>query len=173
MNNTFVVIMVGMAIASAMILIYFLYFFGTRRHINKMTVRIMELTADYFNFTGADVRLRCIPAEKKNHYILLIQSQPLKRFRFSNILEHNLAQDIFNKTGCVVDKIYWRFPVEVRKDAIVPEGYEYENLNDAYFKDEESNAQHDTKDSDEDWKFNGAGTEYVVTETTWEDFKSN
>ncbi|MSP86470.1 MAG: hypothetical protein EXR38_04180 [Methylotenera sp.] len=50
-----------------------------------------------------------------------IQSTPLKRFRFSNILENNLIAHIFRITGSQVEKIYWRFPVTPPNDPMFSE----------------------------------------------------
>jgi hypothetical protein len=156
---------------NVVLFLYATYFFWRKMHLQRSISAITKLSADYFNFTGADVKFRCIPIEKKDHFILLIQSKPLKRFRFSNILEQNLILHIQNKTGYIVDQIYWRFPVEIRKDVIVPEGHGDERVDDNYFEGKE-NSHHD--DNAADWESSAANSsEYVVTELTWEEFGGN
>jgi len=48
--------------------------------------------------------------EGMKRFVTLIESQPLKRFRYSNVLENNLIAHIYQKTGNTVEKIFWRFP---------------------------------------------------------------
>ncbi|MEY3743746.1 MAG: hypothetical protein RLZZ541_801, partial [Pseudomonadota bacterium] len=81
-----------------------------------------------------------------------IESAPLKRFRFSNILESNLISHIFRITGSKVEKIYWRFPVTPQ--------------NEAMFTDENSKVENDDPYLTE---MRAAAVEgYTVSEVSWE-----
>ena len=83
--------------------------------------KIIDFVTEYFLNTGVEVLVSCSqdPISKQTH--VQIESAPLKRFRFSNILESNLIGHIARITGEKVDKIYWRFPVPPQNDAMFTE----------------------------------------------------
>ncbi|OYZ38893.1 MAG: hypothetical protein B7Y16_10155, partial [Methylotenera sp. 24-45-7] len=114
---------------------------------------------DYFTHTGAEVRVSCYQLEGLRRFVTLIESQPLKRFRYSNVLENNLIAHIFQKTGNTVEKIYWRFPVVMHRDAMLEEAKAEVETDDAYFLD----VQNAT---------NGSPT-YKVSEASWDEFKGS
>ena len=141
------------------LLSYVLYLIRKKRELQKATQKITEFITDYFTHTGADVRVSCYQIEGLRRFVTLIESQPLKRFRYSNVLENNLIAHIFQKTGNTVEKIYWRFPVVMHKDAIMEEAKPEVENEDAYFLDVDS-----------------ASTEsatYKVSEASWDEFKSS
>lgn len=142
---------------------YILYLNHKKRKIAKSVQHITDFITEYFMHTGAEVQVTCFKLESDKHFVTLIQSKPLKRFRFSNILESNLIAHIYEKTGNVVEKIYWRFPVEIRDEAIVTEAHNTGSAivesDDMYFVDVQAVAE-----------ANGNGA-YKVSEATWDEFK--
>jgi len=139
------------------LLSYVLYLFHKKRQLEKATLNITEFITDYFTHTGADVRVSCYQLEGDRRFVTLIESQPLKRFRYSNVLENNLIAHIFQKTGNTVEKIYWRFPVMMHKDSIIAEAKTEVESDDAYFMDVQSATT-------------GLPT-YKVSEASWDEFK--
>ena len=61
--------------------------------------KIIDFVTEYFLNTGVEVLVSCSqdPISKQTH--VQIESAPLKRFRFSNILESNLIGHIARITG--------------------------------------------------------------------------
>ncbi|HQS37571.1 MAG: hypothetical protein B7X73_04385 [Methylophilales bacterium 39-45-7] len=141
------------------LLSYVLYLFHKKRELAKATQTITEFITDYFTHTGAEVRVSCYQLEGLRRFVTLIESQPLKRFRYSNVLENNLIAHIFQKTGNTVEKIYWRFPVVMHRDAMLEEAKAEVETDDAYFLD----VQNAT---------NGSPT-YKVSEASWDEFKGS
>lgn len=146
------------AIDLIVLLSYILYLFHKKRELEKSIQNITDFISDYFTHTGAEVRVTCFKLEGFKRFVVLIESQPLKRFRYSNVLENNLIAHIFQKTGNTVEKIYWRFPVTLHKDAIAMEVPSDTSSDDAYFVDIQA-----TDD---------AAATYKVSEASWDEFKS-
>jgi hypothetical protein len=146
------------AIDIIVLLIYILYIFHKNRELEKSIKNITDFITEYFTHTGADVRVTCFKLDGYKRFVTLIESQPLKRFRYSNVLENNLISHIFQKTGNTVEKIYWRFPVEVHREEIVAEASGEAISDDSYFVD-----IHAATD---------AGSTYKVSEASWDEFKS-
>lgn len=140
------------------LLSYILYIFHKNRVLEKSIRNITEFITEYFTHTGADVRVTCFKLDGYKRFVTLIESQPLKRFRYSNVLENNLISHIYQKTGNTVEKIYWRFPVEIHKDEIVAEARNEAIGDDSYFVDIEATTD--------------ASATYKVSEASWDEFKS-
>jgi len=146
------------AIDIMVLLIYILYIFHKNRELEKSIQNITDFITEYFTHTGADVRVTCFKLDGYKRFVTLIESQPLKRFRYSNVLENNLISHIFQKTGNTVEKIYWRFPVEIHKEELAAETQNEAITDDSYFVDIQAKAD--------------AGATYKVSEASWDEFKS-
>jgi len=146
------------AIDIIVLLLYILYIFQKNRALEKSIKNITDFISEYFTHTGADVRVTCFKLDGYKRFVTLIESQPLKRFRYSNVLENNLISHIYQKTGNTVEKIYWRFPVEIHKDEVLAEAHAEAIGDDSYFVDIQAAAD--------------AGTTYKVSEASWDEFKS-
>lgn len=138
---------------------YILYIFHRKRQLNKARDAITDFIAGYFNGSGAETRVTCFKLDDNNHFVTLIESEPLKRFRYSIILENNLISHIFKTTGIVVEKIYWRFPIKPSPKIIAT--LDGDNLadDDAYFSDVHAWAK-------------GQG-EYQVSEVPWDQYENS
>jgi hypothetical protein len=83
---------------------------GQRRaHANAGLVA--AAVADYFAHSGVRVGAQCLPIEGR--YLVLVESEPLKRFRYSHIVEASLIAHVEKTLGLQVDRVFWRFPLPV------------------------------------------------------------
>lgn len=136
------------------LLSYVLWVFQRNRKKEKAIKTISDFIVQYFSNSGTAVQVTITPSKNKN-FIAMVESEPLKRFRYSNIIESNLINHILKLTGYVVEKIYWRFPVMLAKDTVVAiEGDEPGR--DTYFQEPAIAQSH---------------FEYKVSEVTWDQFE--
>ena len=143
------------------LLTYVLYLFHQKRKLENAIKNITTFISDYFINTGAEVQVNCYKlAADDKRFVVLIQSEPLKRFRYSFILESNLISHTFKRTGCIVDKIYWRFPVQVQRDNTTEDtDLELIDKDDIYFSDVQKSPNKEMK--------------YEVSETSWDAFQKS
>lgn len=146
------------------LLSYVLYVFNKKRLIENAVNKISEFIADYFMSSGAEVRVTCIKVDGDKRFVVMIESKPLKRFRYSNVLESNLISHAYKITGNTIEKIYWRFPIEADRtdSAETVRGQNSEVANtedDLYFADAYERAK--------------AQAEYKVSELTWDEYAEN
>lgn len=96
--------------------------FQRRQETNRKrrTSAVRAVIVDYFKRSGVAVNVECMPAGNES-YTVLIESEPMKRFRLSHIIEMTLRDYVSRAIGADLDKVYWRFPVkEAIKAAVVP-----------------------------------------------------
>jgi len=140
------------------LLSYILYIFNEKRLLDKSIKGITTFIEVYFMNTGAEVQVTCFKVEGNKRFVALIQSEPLKRFRCSHVLESNLIAHISDVTGNTVEKIYWRFPVQLNKDLITATEKNSLENDDLYFSDGFAIAE--------------AAKEYKVSEVSWDQYES-
>lgn len=140
------------------LLLYVLYIFQKNRALEKSIKHISDFITDYFAHTGINVRATCFKLDGDKRFVTMIESQPLKRFRYSHVLENNLITHIYDKTGITVEKIYWRFPVAIQRDVIDADALSSRMNDDAYFIDIQ--------------EVEAGGPSYKVSEASWDEFKS-
>ena len=51
--------------------------------------------------------------EGRTKILVLVESEPLKRFRYSHIVEATLISHVDKALGLKVDRVFWRFPLPV------------------------------------------------------------
>jgi hypothetical protein len=137
------------------LLSYILFILNQKRKLERTIKRISDFVTKYFLNTGVEVKVTCSKIPDTRHFYVLIESAPLKRFRFSNILERNLITHIIQVTGNVVEKIYWRFPVTPQKEGMfTEENTDLEN-DDPYLSEMKALAE----------------AEYTVTEVQWDKYE--
>lgn len=141
------------------LLAYVLWIFQRNRTKERAIKTISDFIVQYFSNSGTAVSVTITPSKNKN-FIAMVESEPLKRFRYSNIIESNLISHILKLTGYVVEKIYWRFPVMLAKDTVVTlegdEQAERERERDLYFEEPALAQSH---------------FEYKVAEVSWDQFE--
>lgn len=144
----------------AVLLSYVLYLIKKKRKLENTMRQITDFISEYFINNGIEVQVSCYQlANDDKHFVVLIQSEPLKRFRHSFILESNLIAHPFKRTGSVVDKIYWRFPVSSQNDIAEDDMHANAESEDLYFSDVKANSQPEM--------------EYNVSEASWDEFKGS
>lgn len=86
-----------------------------RRNIDAITAAAL----DYFRKSGVGVAIACISPQQNNRYTAVIESEPMKRFRLSHIIETTLRDHVRKTCGLELEKVYWRFPIreEIREAA--------------------------------------------------------
>lgn len=73
--------------------------------------RIAAAVRDYFARSGAQVGAQCQPVQ--GSFLVLVESEPLKRFRYSHIVEASLISHVEKTLGLQVDRVFWRFPLPI------------------------------------------------------------
>jgi hypothetical protein len=150
---------VSIIVAGVVILLtHNLYIFNRKRLIDKSIKNITEFIEEYFMNTGAEVQVTCFKLEGNKRFVALIQSEPLKQFRCSYVLESNLITHISEVTGNTVEKIYWRFPIKLNKDLMTATEKNSLESDDLYFSDGYAIAE--------------AAREYKVSEVSWDQYES-
>lgn len=67
---------------------------------------------DYFRRSGVTVSADCIALETQGRYAAIIESEPMKRFRLSHLIEIALREHVRKTCNLELDKVYWRFPIK-------------------------------------------------------------
>ncbi len=75
------------------------------------TRRIAHAVKEYFARSSAEVSAQCIHIHGR--FLILLESEPLKRFRYSHIVEASLISHVEKGLGLHVDHVFWRFPLPV------------------------------------------------------------
>lgn len=113
--------------------------------------RISMAVAEYFSRSGVQVSAQCQPVQGR--FLVLVESEPLKRFRYSHIVEASLISHVEKALGLHVERVFWRFPLPVgassardaaetqaapREDAYLAEGIREAKTNPDYHVAEDS-----------------------------------
>lgn len=122
--------------------------------------KIAHAVVAYFKKSDVDVHAFCHHRDAKR-YVVLIETQPLKKFRFSHIIELSLIEHIQRTCGREVYHVFWRFPLPRREDGSlrVPGGGE----------PRESSREAETPAPAPDLVAENAPT-YKVDEVSWETY---
>ncbi|HJV74435.1 MAG TPA: hypothetical protein VJ654_09455 [Noviherbaspirillum sp.] len=82
-----------------------------RRSQHNLLV-ISHIIIDYFRRSGVEVTATCTRLESSGAFIAVVESEPMKRFRLSHIIEMTLREHVHRACGLELDKVYWRFPIK-------------------------------------------------------------
>lgn len=142
----------------AAILIYALVLRYRARKAQAATVKVTNAISEYFAGSGADISIRCLPQSERNHYLAFIDSEPLKRFRYSHIVEASLINHVEKIHGYLIDRVYWRFPLPAEKT------------------DKPTAAENSIIKQDDEYISQGllrakSGNDYSVAEGSWDQFE--
>ena len=142
------------------ILVYVLLLKHRARRLKHSIEAISAVIVDYFRADGIDVRVECVPGRTGKGFIAFIESEPMKRFRYSNIIETSLRLHVLRTCSEDLDRIFWRFPFNGKNRAA-----------------EESAKEMDVSDDKHD-EYIREGLEaikkkeaYDIREGSWEEFK--
>jgi hypothetical protein len=139
-----------------------------RRDVNAIRVVIV----DYFRRSGVAVSVECADCEGNGLFTAMVESEPMKRFRLSHIIERTLREHVRKTCGLDLDRIYWRFPVkEAVQAAAAPS--KIDKTEGPGVTSDEKKQPHDTSD-----EYINEGLENYrhipqpeVTELPWETFE--
>jgi hypothetical protein len=73
--------------------------------------RISAVISEYFQRGNVRVEVNCVSVRGDGRYTVFIESEPMKRFRLSHLIELTLTEHVAANCKLEVDKIYWRFVV--------------------------------------------------------------
>jgi hypothetical protein len=87
------------------------------RRLEQSTRAVAHSIIDYFRADGIEVAVEAIPRPGGKSYIAFVESEPMKRFRYSHIIEITLRMHIRHECGVELERIFWRFPIRGRGQA--------------------------------------------------------
>ena len=104
---------IGLILLVSVVASAYVHFVGQRKQRMAVadTRRIATAVKDYFAHSNAKVGSQCLRVHGR--YLVLVESEPLKRFRYSNIVEASLVGHVEKMLGLQVDRVFWRFPLPV------------------------------------------------------------
>lgn len=85
--------------------------------IKRDVAAIRHTIIDYFRRSGVEVSADCTSFDN-GLYTAVVESEPMKRFRLSHIIEMTLREHVRKNCGLELDKIYWRFPIKEATQAV-------------------------------------------------------
>ncbi|HYD79070.1 MAG TPA: hypothetical protein VEC06_04615 [Paucimonas sp.] len=94
------------------VLVYVFSLKSKEKRERRNTKAISVALVDYFRRTGVEVSVGCVKSHGSDRYTAFIESEPMKRFRLSHIIEMTLREQVAKNCGLELDKVYWRFPIK-------------------------------------------------------------
>lgn len=85
--------------------------------VKRDAAAIRHTIIDYFRRSGVEVSADCTSFDN-GLYTAVVESEPMKRFRLSHIIEMTLREHVRKNCGLELDKIYWRFPIKEATQAV-------------------------------------------------------
>jgi hypothetical protein len=105
--------MLGAALCAFIIVLVYVFRLKAKdKREQRNTKAISAALIDYFRRTGVEVSVGCVKAPGGKRYTAFIESEPMKRFRLSHIIEMTLREQVAKNCGLELDKVYWRFPIK-------------------------------------------------------------
>lgn len=131
------------------------------RRREQRSTAISTVISDYFRTDGVEVHVHCVGSPSGKGYLALIESAPMKRFRFSHIIEASLRIHVKRMCGEDLERIFWRFPIQGKDQTAEAVGDEHEN----------PDTKHDEciREGLEYLKKRGG---YDIREGSWEEFEN-
>jgi hypothetical protein len=130
------------------------------QHLEESAKAVRSAVVDYFSADGIEVAVEAIPRHGGKSFIAFIESEPMKRFRYSHIVEITLRMHVQHACGQNLERIFWRFPIRGKGRA----------AEEAVREMEISDDEHDEyiREGLEMKKEKG----YDIHESSWEEFES-
>jgi len=105
--------MFGAAVGAFLIVLVYVFRLKAKdKREHRNTKAISAALIDYFRRTGVEVSVGCVRTPGSKRYTAFIESEPMKRFRLSHIIEMTLREQVAKNCGLELDKVYWRFPIK-------------------------------------------------------------
>lgn len=81
-----------------------------KRQADRTLQTLSDIITEYFHKLGIDVSVSCFSLLDGKRFVAAIESEPIRKFRHSFIIEQALVRHLAKTTGQQIEKIYWRFP---------------------------------------------------------------
>src|ERR1700740_3710350 len=105
-------VLVAAVVAVLAMLTYLVREKGRAARGRKRLDQVSAALVDYFRKTGVGVSVGCVNLQGER-FTAFVESEPMKQFRLSHIIEIALREHVKKTCGVELDKIYWRFPIKV------------------------------------------------------------
>jgi hypothetical protein len=92
------------------------------RRETRNVIAIRAVILDYFRRSGVEVTVDCGRLNANSRFTAVVESEPMKRFRLSHIIEMTVREHVRKACGLELDKIYWRFPIKESAQSAAVEG---------------------------------------------------
>jgi hypothetical protein len=99
---------------------YVVFLIIKARRVKQHAALISKEIILYFRKTGVEVTAVCANLQGDERFTALIESEPMKRFRLSHIIEFTLRDHIHKTCGLELYCIYWRFPIKEANQHVFP-----------------------------------------------------
>lgn len=78
---------------------------------DRICRQISEEVMRYFQPMGIEVDVETYSQFEGRRFVVAINSEPIKKFRYSFIVEQSLVREVRKATGRQIERVYWRFPL--------------------------------------------------------------
>lgn len=85
-------------------------FLKSKQHQRQIRL-VQNAILDYFQRNGVAVAVGCVSLNNDKRFTAFIESEPMKRFRLSHIIEMTVREHVAKTCKLELAKIYWRFPI--------------------------------------------------------------
>ena len=109
------------AVLAALIIGILAYAIATKakaRRAKHHATLIRNTIIDYFRRSGVAVSADATSFDGGGRFTAVVESEPMKRFRLSHIIEMTLREHVRKSCGLELEKIYWRFPIKEASQAV-------------------------------------------------------
>lgn len=153
------------------ILAYLLFIKYKAYREQRNIAAVTALLIQYFRKSGVEVSVGCVKLLGNKRVTALIESEPMKRFRLSHIIEMTLREHVYKTCGLELDKIYWRFPIkEANREA--PAAGSTDGAAESGGENGDTKAPAETDEYiNEGLVHHKHLPKFEVTETSWEQFE--
>lgn len=100
------------------IIVYVIKAKNKAQRIQRDIAAIRAVILDYFRRSGVEVTVDAAPLDNSGMYTAVVESEPMKRFRLSHIIEMTLREHVRRSCSLELDKVYWRFPIKEAAQAV-------------------------------------------------------
>lgn len=145
------------------------------RRKQREIVLIRATIIDYFRRSGVTVSADCF--DGNGIYTAVVESEPMKRFRLSHIIEMTIREHVRKASGLELDKVYWRFPIKEATQAVAMPGATGDEVAETRVGDGKDEGVATRPDDSSDEYINEGLENYrhipkpEVTELSWETFE--
>ena len=107
-----------------------------RKRVQEQTMALVrKQILAFFGAAGMQVEVTCFTSDMSRKFTVCIDSQPVKKFKFSNLVEMVLIRYIARTIGVAIERVYWRFSLPTEKegemlspiDTAATEGMEFQD----------------------------------------------